>query len=241
MISIIKIENLKFSFREKTIFKNLNLEIPDNKLSVILGPNGVGKSTLLKIITGEIKACGNISNTFKKTFYLPQNPYLPKGISAFDYISSVFYKNNWKWFLNNDEKNEIEKTLELLELSDKKNVEIQNLSGGEIQKTNIALGLLSGADIFLLDEPSSNMDIINTIKILKLLKTLLDKKITSTIIMHDINLASQYGDFFIGIGKKDIIKADKASFFNKENLAKIYGIDFETFENNNKLYIQAVD
>lgn len=240
MISIIKINNLNFSFKEKNIFKNLNLEIFDNQLSVIMGPNGAGKSTLLKIITGNINTDCEIINTFKKVFYLPQNPYYPKGVTTFDYISSVFYKNNWKWFLNGEEKSEIEKTLELLELSDKKDIEIQNLSGGEIQKANMALGLLSGADIFILDEPSSNMDIINTIKILKLLKNLLQKNITSLIIMHDINLSLEYGDNFIGIGKDGVVQKDKKEFFTKENLKKIYGIDFETFENNNKTYVQAV-
>ena len=240
MISIINIENLSFQYKDKQIFENINLEFPDNKLSVIVGPNGAGKSTLLKIIAGDIKADGKIINNFKKVFYLPQSIYYPKGITTFDYVSSVFYKDNWKWFLNNDEKNNINRTLELLELSDKKDIEIQNLSGGEIQKTNLALGLLSKADIFILDEPASNMDIINTIKMLKLLKTLLAKNITTILIMHDINLAAEYGDNFIGIGQGNLIQANKSAFFNKDNLKRIYGIEFEIFEKNNKLYIQAI-
>ena len=240
MISIIKLENLNFNYKDKKIFENLNIEIPNNKLSVLLGPNGAGKTTLLKIITGNIKADGKISTTFKKIFYLPQSIYYPKKITTFDYVSSVFYKNNWKWFLSDNEKNRVEETLRLLELLDKKNIEIQNLSGGEIQKANLALGLLTEADIFILDEPASNMDIINTIKMLKLLKGLLSKNITTLIIMHDINLAAEYGDYFIGLGQDNVIKAEKQDFFSKDNLEKIYGINFEIFENNNKLYIQAI-
>ena len=58
--------------------------------------------------------------------------------------------------------------------------------------------------------------------------------------MHDINLSLEYGDNFIGIGKDGVVQKEKKEFFTKENLKKIYGIDFETFENNNKTYVQAV-
>lgn len=239
---MIKIENLNFEYENKIIFKNLNLNIEDNKLSIIMGLNGVGKSTLVKLITGGIKTSCNIENTFKKVFYLPQNPYYPKGVTTFDYVSSVFYKNNWKWFLTEKEKGEINEILTLLELEDKKDIKIENLSGGEIQKANIALGLLSGADLFLLDEPTSNMDIINSIKIFDILKKLSDKNITIIIITHDINLSAKYGDDFIGITKNnEVIKKDKNSFFNNENLYKIFGINFEIIKDNEKIFIQAID
>lgn len=239
---MINIENLNFEYENKTIFKNLNLKIDDNKISIIIGPNGVGKTTLVKLITNEIKTNNNIKNSFKKVFYLPQNPYYPKGITTFDYVSSVFYKNNWKWFLSTNEKEKIKEVLTLLELEDKKEVKIENLSGGEIQKANIALGLLSGADLFLLDEPTSNMDIINSIKIFDILKKLLEKNITSIIITHDINLSIKYGDDFIGINKNnEIIKGDKNSFFNNENLYKIFGINFEIIKDNEKIFIQTIN
>ena len=214
----------------------------DNKLSVILGLNGAGKSTLIKIITGNIKTEIHTKNTFKKVFYLPQNPYYPKGITSFDYLSSVFFKNNWKWFLSKEEKQKIIDVLEKIGLSDKKNINIENLSGGEIQKLNIALGLLSGADLFLLDEPSSNMDLINHIKILKMLKSLTSQNITSVIIMHDLNLALKYGDMFIGITKdKKIVQCGVKEFFRRENLKRIFDIDFKILEDGNNIYIQNID
>ncbi len=207
-----------------------------------MGPNGCGKSTLLKIITGELKTEGRIENTFKNIFYLPQNPYYPKGITTFDYLASIFFKNNWKWYLNEDEKQQINNVLEQIELSDKKNIYIENLSGGEIQKVNIGLGLLSSADIFLLDEPASNMDLINQIKILKMLKNLTNNSITSVIIMHDINLAIKYGDCFIGIDKEHkIIQKAPQDFFEVQNLKNIFNIDFEIIENNGNIYAQIID
>ena len=207
-----------------------------------MGKNGTGKSTLLKIITKNIKTDCKITNDFSHYFYLPQNPYYPNDIALFDYLSLVFFKNNWKWFLNRDEKNKINEVLELVNLSDKKDLCIQKLSGGEIQKANIAIGLLSQSDLFLLDEPASNMDLINQIKIIELLKDLTNKSITSVVIMHDLNLVSNYGDLFFGLGyNNSIISKNRDEFFTRENLKKIYDIDFEILKNNGKLYVQISD
>jgi len=175
---------------------------------------------------------------------LPQNPHCPKGISTFDYLSSVFFKNNWRWFLNYDEKEKIDNALKKIELFDKKYTDIDNLSAGEFQKANMALGLLSEADLFLLDEPCANLDLINRVKILDMIKSLKNSGITSIIILHDLNLAAHYGDYFAGIEKRSenkggrIISGKKEEFFNNETLKKIYGIDFKIIKTDEKFYIQ---
>ena len=84
---MIKIENLTLYFDENLIFDDVNIEIPENKISMIVGPNGTGKTTLLKIMAGEIKVPCKMQNTFKKVFYLPQKIYYPRDISTFDYVS----------------------------------------------------------------------------------------------------------------------------------------------------------
>lgn len=197
---------------------------------------------MFKIITEDIKTDFKIHKDFSKIFYLPQNPYYPKGISVFDYLSSIFFSDNLKWFLSKDEKDKIEKVLSKLELLDKKDICVQNLSGGEIQKLNIGLGLLSGADLFLLDEPASNMDFINQIKILKMLKEFTNKGITSVIVMHDINLALKYGDVFFGITlEHKIIRQDDIGFFNNAILKSVFDMNFEIIESNGNIYVQSAD
>lgn len=197
---------------------------------------------MFKIITEDIKTDFKIHKDFSKIFYLPQNPYYPKGISVFDYLSSIFFSDNLKWFLSKDEKDKIEKVLSKVELLDKKDICVQNLSGGEIQKLNIGLGLLSGADLFLLDEPASNMDFINQIKILKMLKEFTNKGITSVIVMHDINLALKYGDVFFGITlEHKIIRQDDIGFFNNAILKSVFDMNFEIIESNGNIYVQSAD
>ena len=238
---MIKLENLTLSVENNlTIFKNANIEIPKNKITVLVGLNGVGKTTLLKIIAGILKPQnGKVIKKSKELFYLPQRIKYPKGITLFEYIESSFYKKNWKWFLNSDEKQKIEETLELLELSDKKDTFIENLSSGELQKANIALGLVSDADTLLLDEPTSNMDLINQIKVLDILKKLTNQGITCLVVLHDINLGASYGDYFIGLTKSNVvIVKNRSEFFTPEILNKVYGIDFKVINSDKDFHIQ---
>lgn len=237
---MINIKNLSLVVDNLTIFDNANLHIPKDKITVLVGANGVGKTTLLRIISGVIKPQnGTIENNCKELFYLPQRIKYPQGITLQEYIESSFYKQNWKWFLSKEEKQKVSEVIELLELEDKTETLIDNLSSGELQKANIALGLVSGADVLLLDEPTSNMDLINQIKTLDIIKKLTKQGITCVIVLHDINLSASYGDYFIGMTKsRKIISAEKREFINAEVLNEIFGINFKVINSEEDFHIQ---
>ncbi len=238
---MIKIRNLYYEVDNLKLINNANIDIPKGKITVLAGPNGAGKTTLLKILAGVIKpTSGSIEINRKELFYLPQRIKYPNGITLSEYIESSFYKQNWKWFLTKQEKNKIIEILETLELTDKKDTLIDNLSSGELQKANIALGLVSDATVFLLDEPTSNMDLVNQIKVLNIIKKLTKNGITCIIVLHDINLSSSYGDYFVGVNKeREIISAEKKDFITTEVLNKIFGISFKVINNEKDFHIQV--
>lgn len=240
---MINIKNLTYKTDNLTIFENADISIPKDKLTVLAGANGTGKTTLLKIISGIIKPqSGKIEKNCNELFYLPQRIKYPKGITLMEYIESSFYKQNWKWFLSKEEKQKIDDAINLLELNDKKETLIDNLSSGEIQKANIALGLVSDADVLLLDEPTSNMDLINQIKVLEIIKKLIKRGISCIIVFHDINLSASYGDYFIGLTKsKKVISANKSEFFTPEILKEIYGINFKVINSDEDFHIQILN
>ena len=237
---MINIKNLSYTVDNLKLFENVYIQIPRNQLTIMVGPNGVGKTTLLKIIAGIIKPqMGEVSVNNKDLFYLPQRIKYPQGITLQEYIESSFYKQNWKWFLTKEEKDKVNEMLNILELSDKKYTLIDNLSSGELQKANMALGLMSEAHILLLDEPTANMDLINQIKILNMIKKLTQTGITCIIVLHDINLASDYGDYFIGLTRKnEILSGVKKNFISSDVLKKIFGIDFKVIKNEEDVHIQ---
>lgn len=86
------------------------------------------------------------------------------------------------------------------------------------------------------------MDLINQIKILKMLKNLTDKNITSVIIMHDLNLAIKYGDCFIGIGSDyKILQKNSNGFFDIEVLNKLFNMNFKVIKDEDNTYVQIID
>ncbi|MGN0004381.1 MAG: ABC transporter ATP-binding protein [Candidatus Gastranaerophilaceae bacterium] len=237
---MIKVENLSLSFEDKKLFENISIEIPNNLFTVIIGSNGTGKTTLLKIMAGfDFFDDVVVKNDFKKIFFLPQRLKYPENITLFDYISSYFFKNRFKWFLSEDEKKQVNSVLEELELLDRKNVFVEKLSSGELQKANIGMALISGADCLMLDEPTSNMDLVNQIKILNLVKNLTKRGITIVMVLHDLNLAANFGDFFVGTNpQKKLVCLNKDAFFDEKNLENIFGINFKVIKNDEKINVQ---
>lgn len=239
---MISVKNLTLAFDEKVLYEGLDFTAKNGELTMITGLNGTGKTTLLKIISGEMKVEGaEVKSDCQKIFFLPQKASYPVGITLFEYILSAFYSNCFKWFTTKSEKEKVLKTLDTLELLDRKDIFVEKLSSGELQLANLAVALVSGADCLLLDEPTSNLDLKNQVKISKILKNLTKKGMTCVMITHDLNLASEYGDYFLGISKNIVLQGNRGEFFTKENLQKIFGLTFNVEFENEKIYLKIFD
>jgi len=226
---MLKITDGEISFKEVTLLRNINLEINASELTVIIGPNGTGKTSLLNVMASTTKLSrGTIQNNFNKNILIPQNLYYPEDITLFEYVSSVFYKENFKWFLTQNDIEKIFTVLDKLNLTKKQELTLRKLSAGELQLANIALCLISEADFILLDEPTSNLDLVNQIMILDMIKELTNHGISAIIVMHDINLASKYGDkFIITSHNYNLIQGDKTQVLTHKNLSEAYNIDID--------------
>jgi len=237
---MIDIKNGQIAFDNNILISNMNLNIPDNQLSIIIGPNGAGKTSLINVFAGSAKLSdGCITNTFKKTILIPQRAYFPEGITLYDYLSSVFFQSKWKWQLSVCEKNNIHDILDKLNLENKIDSYLNQLSAGELQLANIALCILSGADFIILDEPSANLDILNEILILEIIKNLVNKNISVAAVVHDINLAARYGDHFIVVSRKGYtISGTRDEVLIPKNLSDAYNFDFKMVEIDENIYIQ---
>ncbi|MDI3486164.1 MAG: UDP-glucose/iron transport system ATP-binding protein [Methanolobus sp.] len=167
-MGLLDIQNLSVSYDGKSILSDFNFSILKGEKILIKGNSGIGKSTLFRMImgfgkynSGEIYLEGvpvdadNIWDIRKKVAYVSQDTDIAEG-KVSDLIDEVF---SFKANRNNNGKSDLEKLLNRLSLSpDLVNKEYMKLSGGEKQRVVLVLALLSGKDIFLLDEVTSELD-----------------------------------------------------------------------------------
>lgn len=201
---MIEIQNVSKKYGDKHIFKKLNLKIKKNKITIIYGVSGRGKTTLLNMIggleqfeSGEIKVNGKLikGNIIekRKTFnYIFQNFGLIDDESIFDNLmySLKFVKVNKKL-----KKEKIINALSFVSLNKDIKTKIYSLSGGEQQRVAIARALLKPGDVILADEPTGSLDKENTEKIMELLISLKKEK-TIVVVSHDHSL-KKYADEII--------------------------------------------
>ncbi len=195
---IINIEGLNFSYERIPTLKDINLKIRKNDFLAIIGPNGGGKSTFLKLILGLLKTDkGRIeifgqknSNVLNRLGYVPQKVRDEKfPITVKDVIFMGLEGN-----LKRKEKDEsVREAANLMGVDGILNEHIHAISGGQRQRTFIARAIVSDPDILLLDEPTASIDSEGQIKIYELLKKL-NKDKTILMVSHDLNLLTKYAN-----------------------------------------------
>lgn len=201
------------------ILKNINLTINKGDFAVINGHNGAGKTTLFKIINGLIKPTnGSVkifnneinSKTKKKIGYIPQTnkfeKHLPITVKQVIEIGITAKKGVIK-SLSKQDKELITNIAEKLDIQHLLNTPIGKLSGGETQKVSIARVLVQEADIILLDEPLSNLDIKSQQNILKIIEDInCEKKTTILMILHNLELVPECCNKVIAMENGEIIE-----------------------------------
>ncbi len=237
----LEIDKVSFSYNSSPFIENISLSFGNGEFICIMGPNASGKSTLLKISAGMIKPLsgrvmlwGNDIHQYKGKdrakliSYLPQILDFSIPLKVIDIVQMGFYPYDIPPELDS------EKALDMVGLSDKKGMYINQLSGGEVRRVFIAMTLIQGAGILLLDEPLANLDIKYQIEIIRLLGEIVKKQdITVLMAIHDLNLALQF-DRVILIKDGKILEDDKPlNALNEDNLQKVFDIDVKVLSYNN--------
>ena len=194
-MSLLEIRNLKKSFGDNVVLKDISLNVDKGEVLSIIGPSGSGKSTLLRCITGlEEEDSGVID--FDGTFGL-----VFQNFNLFPHHSVMKNITNAPLKVQKRDKDEVHKhALELLKkmgLEDKENAYPCELSGGQQQRVSIARALAMNPDILFFDEPTSALDPELTGEILTVIKQLAAEHMTMVIVTHEMNFAKNVSDTII--------------------------------------------
>ncbi|AKL96026.1 ABC-type cobalamin/Fe3+-siderophore transport system, ATpase component [Clostridium aceticum] len=237
----LKGNHIHSGYDKKIIIDGIDIVIPNNKISVIIGANACGKSTLLKTLarliqptSGEIildqKRISEIppKQLAKVLGLLPQSPVVPEGITVADLVGRgrFPYQSFFKG-LGKKDYEAIEEALEIMGITDLANRCVEELSGGQRQRVWIAMALAQQTDILLLDEPTTYLDITYQVEILDLLTDLNRKRATTIVmVLHDINLSARYADYIFALHKGNLIAEGSPSEIITEALIKqVFDLD----------------
>ncbi len=202
MSPILEIKNLYFTYEKQRALENINLSINKKDFLAIIGPNGGGKSTLLKLILGinkiqkgSIEIEGKASSScLKKIGYVPQNTNVNTDFPIRVFEVVLMGHTSKRRVLFGYSKDEIAKAYNVLQKVGMKEFaknKIGSLSGGQRQRVMIARALFTDPQILLLDEPTSSIDAKGQKEVYELLK-ILNKDITVVVVSHDISIILEY-------------------------------------------------
>nr|WP_281682766.1 ABC transporter ATP-binding protein [Finegoldia magna] len=226
---MLKLEKIQKSFKNNLVLKDVSFTVDTGEVVGLVGLNGSGKSTIIRIISGLIiQDNGTIENDFKNIGVL-----LEGSRNIYHFLT---VRENIKYFsiLNNIDDTYVEnfmnKYITLFGLEDKLDEEVGNLSRGMIQKVSIMILLAQNPDIIIMDEPTLGLDIISTIQIREIIQDIVkEKNKTVLIVSHDTKLLDSVADriLFLKDGKieADIEKENLKLNKDSEYLVYYYGME----------------
>lgn len=237
----VKVKNLCFSYGQREILKQLNVDIKKGKFTGILGPNGCGKSTFLKNIlgyltptSGEVYFNENSTHVLEKkekakiVSLVPQKSSLMTDMSVKDFVLMgrlPHLKSSWAGYTYEDKK-KVDDNLEFLGLNRFSERVAVSLSGGEFQRVLLARALTQDPKILLLDEPTSALDLNHAVELLNKVRSLvIEKSLTGVAVLHDLNLAAMFCDELIMMKDGKIkFQGTPGEVLTEENLKDIYNL-----------------
>ncbi|NTJ43545.1 ABC transporter ATP-binding protein [Agrobacterium larrymoorei] len=233
-------EALSAGYGDTLIFDKLDLEVPPEKISVIVGANACGKSTLLRAMSrliapkdGRVLLDGkSIHHTQPKELartlgLLPQSPVAPEGITVADLVSRGRNPHHGvfsRWTRSDDEA--VSDALIATKTETLAERPVDELSGGQRQRVWIAMALAQQTDVLLLDEPTTFLDINHQIDVLDLLTDLNHSRGTTVVmVLHDLNLAARYADYLIAMANGRIqFRGTPKEVLTEKTVQDVFGL-----------------
>ncbi|MBP1852013.1 ABC transporter ATP-binding protein [Rhizobium halophytocola] len=237
---MLKTEGLTLGFGTKVVIDDLSLELPEGRMTAILGPNGCGKSTLLRALArlmppmrGTVRLGDDDIHAMdtrrlaRQLAILPQSPRAPEGITVRDLVRRG--RTPWRGLLAAWSQADAEacaRALDAVGLQALSDRPIDALSGGQRQRAWIALVLAQNTPLLLLDEPTTWLDLKHQLEVLSLLQARnRDTGATVVTVLHDLNLAARFFDHLVLMGPQGLVAVGSPdTVLTEANLLVAFGL-----------------
>ncbi|MBT2430387.1 ABC transporter ATP-binding protein [Streptomyces sp. ISL-112] len=212
--------DLTLAYEERTVVEGLDLDVPHGRVTVIVGPNACGKSTLLRALgrllkpqRGSVLLDGTeLSRMATRTIaqsigLLPQTPVAPEAITVADLVARGRqpHQHWWQQWSEEDER-AVTDAMDRTDVTALAARPVDELSGGQRQRVWIAMALAQDTDLLLLDEPTTYLDISHQVEVLDLVRQLnRERGRTVVAVLHDLNQAARYADHLVAMKEGQIV------------------------------------
>lgn len=241
---MLEVKNLSFAYSKngRRILDGVSFHLEQGQFMAVLGNNGAGKSTLIKcidrinpviggsvLIDGERVGAMQRRQLAQSVAYVPQNTQ-PAHTMVFDAVL-LGRKPYIKWGVTAEDERIVAETLEMLNLKQLESRYLDELSGGELQKTVLARALVQQPKYLLLDEPTSSLDPNNQHEMLHVIRDIAqEKNIGVAIVIHDLNLAMRHCDRFLFIKDAKVFSFGGVETVTPETIETVYDLRVDIIE-----------
>jgi zinc transport system ATP-binding protein len=229
--TVIELENMSFSYNAKLVLENVNLAVADKDFVWIVGPNGGGKTTLVKLIlgllqprTGSVRVFGTTPSAARRRIgYMPQQAQLDLRfpVTAREVVlMGRLNKGMAPGMYSADDKHIVRQALELVGMESVAETPLRDLSGGQQRRLLIARALACQPDMLLLDEPTANLDRNAERELFRILKKL-NQRLTVMMISHDPAFVSDFVEQVVCVNRTVVVHPTTDR--DREFIGELYG------------------
>ncbi len=239
-MSRLQTEHVSLGYADRVVVDDLTLSVPDGRITVVVGPNACGKSTLLRgmarllkpkagsvLLDGEAIHRRSSKEVAQLLGLLPQSPISPEGVTVVNLVGRGRHPHQGMLRLwNIDDERAVAEALAVTDTAGLAERFVDELSGGQRQRVWVAMALAQETGVLLLDEPTTFLDVAHQVELLELLRDLNAARGTTIVmVLHELNLAARFADHLVAMRDGRVVAAgDPGSVLTEETVEEVFGL-----------------